>query len=74
LAPRFLYDAVRQTSADVIAPQLQELRGEIVGLRGEMRRLEKRIDDGVASLRSEIASVRNELVQLRKRLDDTNVR
>jgi len=30
------------------------LRGEIVGLRGEMRRVEKRTEDGFTSIRSEM--------------------
>jgi hypothetical protein len=56
-----IYDTVKQAIQDVVAPQLQELkgdiaglRGEIVGLRGEMRQIEKGMEDGFSSIRSEM--------------------
>ncbi len=54
---RGTYDTIKQAIQDVIAPQLQELkgdmaglRGEIGGLRGEMRQMEKRVDERMGSL------------------------
>ena len=56
-----IYDTVRQAIQDVIARQLQELRGditgfcgeiggELTGLRAEMRQIEKRMEDGFNSM------------------------
>jgi predicted nucleic acid-binding Zn-ribbon protein len=63
-------DTVKQAIQDVIAPQIQELKGEIAalrgemgGLRGEMRQFEKRVDDG-------FAAVRGEMRQIEKRMDE----
>jgi hypothetical protein len=33
---RGLYDTVKQAIQDVVAPQLQELKGDIAGLRGDI--------------------------------------
>jgi len=61
MALRGTYDTIKQANQDVIAPQLQELkgdmaglRGEIEGLRGEMRQMEKRVDERMGSLEKRI--------------------
>jgi hypothetical protein len=79
---RGVYETVKQAIQEVVAPQLQELkgdiaglRGEIVGLWGEMRQIEKRMEDGFTSLRSEMnvrfAALDEKFIQ---RLDHTNKR
>src|SRR5260370_754791 len=64
MALKGTHDTIKQAIPDVIAPQLQELRGEIAGLRGEMvglcgemnglrgerRQMEKRVDERMASV------------------------
>lgn len=59
MAFRGTYDTIKQTIQDVIAPQLQELKGDIAGLRGEM--------DG---LHGEMSGLRGEMRQLEKRVDE----
>ncbi|MGH8014264.1 MAG: hypothetical protein ACREQ4_17380 [Candidatus Binataceae bacterium] len=49
-----IYDTVKQAIQDVVAPQLRELKGEIAGLSGETRQIEKRREEGCASLRTEM--------------------
>ena len=48
-----------------LAPRLEELSGEMRGLRGEMQQLDKRLSENITSLRnemqSEIRAVRNEM-------------
>ena len=51
MAGKGLYDTVKQAIQDVLAPQIQELKVEISGLRGEMRQLEKRMEEGFSSVR-----------------------
>ena len=83
---RGIYDTVKQAIQEVIAPQLQELRGDITGFRGdiggeltglraEMRQIEKRMEDGFNSIRSEM-NVRFGALdeKLIERLDYTNKR
>jgi hypothetical protein len=78
---RGVYETVKQAIQEVVAPQLQELKGDIAGLRGEivglreMRQIEKRMEDGFTSLRSEMhvrfAALDEKFIQ---RLDHTNKR
>jgi hypothetical protein len=49
-----IYETVKQAIQDVVAPQLQELKGEIVGLRSEVRQIEKRMEEGFTSVRAEM--------------------
>ncbi len=86
---RGIYDTVKQAIQDVVAPQLQELKGEIAGLRGEMsglrgelRQIEKRMEEGFSAGRNEVNSLRNEMnarlsaldEKFSSRLDYTNKR
>ena len=77
-----IYDTVRQAIQDVVVPQLQELRGGHRGitwsecpLRGEIRQIEKRMEDGLTSIRNEMnvrfAALDEKFTQ---RLDYTNKR
>lgn len=61
MAAKGLYDTVKQAIQDVVAPQIQELKGEISGLQGEMRYLEMRMEEGFGSVRTEMTSMRSEL-------------
>jgi hypothetical protein len=77
-----IYDTVRQAIQDVVVPKLQELsgdiaglRGEIVGLPGEIRQTEKRTENGLSAIRNEMnvqfAALDEKAIQ---RLDHTNKR
>ncbi|MGH7908159.1 MAG: hypothetical protein ACREP6_16180 [Candidatus Binataceae bacterium] len=79
MAGKGIYDTVKQAIQDVVAPQMQELKGEISGMRGEMRQIEKRMEEGFAAVRSElhseigavrseIGAVHNEIASVRKEL------
>ncbi|HVA82114.1 MAG TPA: hypothetical protein VNF29_14400 [Candidatus Binataceae bacterium] len=59
MALKRTYETIKQAIQDVIAPQLQELKGEISGLRGE-----------IAGLRGEIAGLRGEMRQIEKRMEE----
>jgi hypothetical protein len=59
------YEAVKQAIQDLIAPQLQELKGEITGLRGEFKSevvgLRGEFKGEIGELKSEVAGLRGEL-------------
>jgi prefoldin subunit 5 len=72
MAAKGLYETVKQAIQDVVAPQVQELKGEISGLRGEMRQVEKRMEEGFIAIRnemrSEIGAVRSEIGAVRSEI------
>ncbi len=89
MALKGTYETVKQAIQDVIAPQLQELRGEIAGLRGEMRQLEKRLEDGLSNVNRRVEDVNRRMdegfthvnqrmdegfTQVNRRIDDANKR
>jgi hypothetical protein len=59
---RGIYEAVKQAIQHVVAPQLQELKGDITGFRGE-------IADELTGLRAEVAGLRAEMHQIEKRME-----
>jgi predicted nucleic acid-binding Zn-ribbon protein len=59
MARNNINETIKQAIQDVIAPQLQELKGEIAGLRGE-----------IAGVRGEIAGLRGEMRQIEKRMEE----
>src|SRR5262249_45859849 len=78
MAVRGMYDTVRQVFQDIIAPQIEGLKGEMTALRAEQHRLDekmdllttlltKRLEDGLGAVRAEVSAVRTELT---KRLED----
>ncbi len=48
--------AIERFIERTLAPRLEELAGELRGLRGEMQQLDKRIGEGITSLRNEMAA------------------
>jgi uncharacterized coiled-coil DUF342 family protein len=54
--------AIERFIERTLAPRLEELVGEIRGLRGELGQFDKRMTENAASLRSEIGSLRNETI------------
>jgi|SRR5215813_986392 len=81
MAVRGMYDTVRQVFQDIIAPQIEGLKGEMTALRAEQRRLDekmdllttmltKRLEDGLTAMRAEINAVRTEIGYTNRRLDE----
>jgi chromosome segregation ATPase len=77
------YSAVKQVIQDLIAPELESIKGELAGVRAELKAvdkridsIEKRVDDGFSSLRNEMQagfrSVDDRIDTLRERVADTN--
>ena len=75
-----VYESVRQAIGDILAPQLEEIKGELKAVRSEIGRLDAKIDnvdaklaariDGLdAKLSSRIDMVGKEVVHLREMLD-----
>jgi chromosome segregation ATPase len=60
---RGIYDTVKQAIQDIVAPQLQELKGDIAGFRGEIK-------GEITGLRAEITGLRAEVRQIEKRMED----
>lgn len=67
MALKGTYETVKQAIQDVIAPQLQELKGEIAGLRGEIK---GEIAGLRGELKGEIAGLRGEMRQIEKRMEE----
>jgi prefoldin subunit 5 len=76
-----MYDTVHQVFQDIIAPQIEGLKGEMTALRAEQRRLDekmdllttmltKRLEDGLTAVRAEINAVRTEIGYTNRRLDE----
>ncbi|RLE47454.1 MAG: hypothetical protein DRJ31_08830 [Candidatus Methanomethylicota archaeon] len=72
-----IYEQVKQALQDIVAPKIREERGEIEGVRTEIRRLDERIDglDGRIGgldekLVSKIDSLRSEVTTEIRRLDE----
>jgi hypothetical protein len=67
-----IYQAVKQAMQDLIAPQLESLKGEIgelrADLRGQIGAVCSEIGELRAELRGEMGSVRGEMGQLRAEL------
>jgi hypothetical protein len=85
MATKGLYETVKQAIQDVIAPDLERIKGELVGARGELKGLdarigsiEKRIDEGLAGLRNEtragLLAVNDRIDTLKARFDQSNKR
>jgi hypothetical protein len=60
---RGIYETVKQAIQDVAAPQLQELKGDIAGFRGE-------IASESTGPRAEIAGLCAEMHQIEKRMEE----
>jgi chromosome segregation ATPase len=64
--------AIERFIERTLAPRLEELTGEVRGLRGEMQQIDKRLTESIGSLRnemqSEIRSVRGEMQSLRSEM------
>ncbi|HEV8717956.1 MAG TPA: hypothetical protein VGX03_34710 [Candidatus Binatia bacterium] len=74
MAVKGMYDTVRQVFQDIIAPQIEGLKGEIMALHTKVDTLEKRMDERLGSLEKRMeegfAAVRTEISYTNRRLDE----
>ena len=74
MAVRGMYDTVRQAFQDIIAPQIEGLKGEITAVRTKVDSLEKRMEERFGSLEKQVeesfAAVRTEISYTNRRLDE----
>jgi hypothetical protein len=56
-----VYEAVKQAFGDLIAPQLEEIKGELKAVRSEIARLDAKIDNVDTKLTMRIDSVERKL-------------
>jgi hypothetical protein len=62
--------AIERFNERTLAPRLEELAGEVRGLRGEMQQLDKRLSESIGSLRNEMQT---EIRSVNARIDASNV-
>lgn len=74
MAVKSMYDAVRQVFQDIIAPQIEGLKGEIMALHTKVDTLKKRMEERLGSLEKRMeegfAAVRTEIGYTNRRLDE----
>lgn len=56
-----VYQAVKQAVQDLVAPQLESLRGDIQGLRGELSGTRGEMNGLRAEMRAELSALRAEM-------------
>jgi chromosome segregation ATPase len=85
MAAKGMYDTVKQAIQDLIAPDLERIKGQLTGvdarisaLDKRMDSLEKRVDEGLGALRQEMQagfrSVDDRIDTLKERVTETNKR
>lgn len=68
-----IYQAVKQAMQDLIAPQIESVKGDIAALRAELQGGHATLHAEIDSVRAEIGSVRSEVESVRREvhlLDD----
>jgi hypothetical protein len=65
-----VYQAVKNAMQDLIAPQIESLRGEIGALRGEMNGVRGEMSSLRGEMRAEIGGLRAEMTANIARLDE----
>ena len=75
MAAKGVYETVKQAIQDVIAPDLERIKGQLTGLHARISGLEKRVDDGLRAVHDRIDAVKDQLEHSNKRLDEAlNIR
>src|ERR1043166_9741515 len=85
MAAKGVYETVKQAIQDLIAPDLERIKGQLTGVDARIGALEKRVDEGLSALRQEtyaglraindrIDALKDRVEQTNRRLDDTNKR
>jgi chromosome segregation ATPase len=64
-----VYQAVKQAMQDLVAPQIESLRGDIAGLRGEMNGLRSEIRGELSGLRGEMNGIHGEMNGIRAEMN-----
>lgn len=65
MAAKGIYDTVKQAIQDVVAPDLERIKGQLTGVDARLGAVEKRVDEGLtgvrAELKADLSAVRAEL-------------
>ena len=51
-----IYQAVKQAMQDLVAPQLESLKGEMSAIRVDIRRVEEKLSKDIQSVRTELST------------------
>ncbi len=70
MAVKDIYEAVKIAVQDIIAPQLEAVKGEISSLRIEIKRLYEKIDSSRNEIKADISTLDEKLLFTNKRLDE----
>ncbi len=70
MAAKHNYEAVKIAVQDIIAPQLEAVKGEISSLRIEIKRLYEKIDSSRNEIKADISRLDEKLLFTNKRLDE----
>jgi len=70
MAVKDIYEAVKTAVQDIIAPQLEAVKGEISSLRIEIKRLDEKIDSSRNEIKADISRLDEKLLFTNKRLDE----
>ena len=70
MAVRNIYEAVKTAFQDIIGPQLEALKREILSLRIEIKRLDEKIDSSRNEIKADIARLDGKMLFTNKRLDE----
>ena len=82
MATKGMYETVKQAIQDLIAPDLEHIKGQLTGVDARIGALDKRIDgvdkrvdDGFRAVHDRIDAVRDQVEHTNRRLDDAlNIR
>ena len=64
-----LYDNIHQLFQDIVAPQIEGLKGEMAALRSEQHRLDDKVDALGKLMEEGLKAVRTEISYTNRRLD-----
>ena len=70
MAAKHNYEAVKIAVQDIIAPQLEAVKGEISSLRIEIKRLYEKIGSSRNEIKADISRLDEKLLFTNKRLDE----
>ena len=70
MAAKGMYDTVKQAIQDLIAPDLERIKGELVGLRAEVSSLRHEMQAGFRSVDDRIDTLKERVTEANRRLDE----
>jgi hypothetical protein len=77
MAAKGMYETVKQAIQDLIAPDLERLKGQLIGVDARISAvdariaaLEKRVDEGFRAVNDRIDALKERVAESNKRLDE----